>query len=73
MPHFVVEYVDRPGSEEARDRAAAMEIAHRDPYARSGVFQQTRVLAHRIQVLTPPARPGAGAVPRRRRTRSAVG
>ena len=98
MPHFVVEYFDRPGSGEvraanrqahiqyrtelgkalvlagplfddfngepakgslviieARDKGEATEIAHRDPYAKAGVFQDIRVFAHRILVLNPPA------------------
>jgi uncharacterized protein YciI len=98
MPHFVVEYFDRPGSGEiraahrgdhiqyridlgqalvlagplfddfdgapakgsivileAKDKADATEIAHRDPYARAGVFEDIRVFAHRILVLNPPA------------------
>ena len=97
MPHFVVEYFDRPGSGEVRaanreahiqyrialgpalvlagplfedfdgspakgslvileatDKAEAVEIAHRDPYAKAGAFQEVRVFAHRILVLNPP-------------------
>ena len=98
MPHFVVEYFDRPDSGEtratnrqahiqyrielgkalvlagplfddfdgapargslvileARDKAEATEIAHRDPYAVAGVFSEIRIFAHRILVLNPPA------------------
>lgn len=97
MPHFVVEYFDRPGSGEVRaanrdahiayrralgpalvlagplfedfdgspakgslvileaaDRAEAEAIAHRDPYAQAGVFDEIRLFAHRILVLNPP-------------------
>jgi uncharacterized protein YciI len=97
MPHFVVEYFDRPGSGEvraanrqahiqyrvdlgpalvlagplfedfdgspakgslvileAKDRAEAVEIANRDPYAAAGAFEDVRVFAHRILVLNPP-------------------
>ena len=99
MPHFVVEYFDRPGSGEIRtanreahiqyrrdlgaalvlagplfddfdgapakgslvileaaDKAEAIQIAHRDPYAEAGVFDEVRVFAHRILVLNPPAK-----------------
>ena len=98
MPHFVVEYFDRPGSGEVRaahrqahidyrralgpalvlagplfddfdgapakgslvileaeGKAEAERIAHADPYAEAGVFQEIRVFAHRILVLHPPA------------------
>ena len=98
MPHFVVEYFDRPDSGEiraahrnqhiqyridlgpalvlagplfddfdgapakgslviieAKDKAQAVEIAHRDPYAMAGVFEAVRVFAHRILVLNAPA------------------
>ena len=97
MPHFVVEYFDRPGSGEVRaanrqahiayrvelgkrlvlagplfedfdgsaakgslvileaaDKAEAAKIAHADPYAEAGAFQEIRVFAHRILVLNPP-------------------
>jgi uncharacterized protein YciI len=97
MPHFVVEYFDRPGSGEVRainreghiayrkalgkrlvlagplfddfdgtpargsmvileaaDKAEATSIAHADPYAEAGAFQEIRVFAHRILVLNPP-------------------
>ena len=97
MPHFVVEYFDRPGSGEVRtanrdkhiayrrelgkrlvlagplfedfdgspakgsmvileaaDKAEATRIAHADPYAEAGVFDDIRVFAHRILVLNPP-------------------
>ncbi len=97
MPHFVVEYFDRPDSGEVRaanrqahiqyridlgqalvlagplfddfdgapargslvileaaDKAEAQAIAHRDPYATAGAFQEIRVFAHRILVLNPP-------------------
>ncbi|MEI9964286.1 MAG: YciI family protein [Caulobacteraceae bacterium] len=99
MPHFVVEYFDRPDSGEVRaanraahieyrkalgpalvlagplfedfdgspakgslvileaaDKADAEAIAHRDPYAEAGAFQEIRVFAHRILVLNPPAK-----------------
>jgi uncharacterized protein YciI len=98
MPHYVVEYFDRPGSGEtraanrdahiayrrelgpalvlagplfddfdgapakgslvileARDKAEAAEIAHRDPYAKAGAFGEIRIFAHRILVLNPPS------------------
>ena len=101
MPHFVVEYFDRPGSGEVRvanrqahiayrvelgkrlvlagplfedfdgspakgslvileagDKAEAAEIAHADPYARAGAFQEIRIFAHRILVLNPPENEG---------------
>ena len=101
MPHFVVEYVDGPGSAEirslhrpahiqyrielgralvlagplfddfdgqpakgslvileARDKAEATEIAHRDPYVVAGAFAEVRILAHRILVLNPPRKEG---------------
>ena len=101
MPHFVVEYFDRPGSGEvraanrqahiayrvelgtrlvlagplfedfdgsvakgslvileAKDKAEAAEIAHRDPYASAGAFEEIRIFAHRILVLNPPEKKG---------------
>lgn len=104
MPHFVVEYFDRPGSGElraanrqahiayrtelgralvlagplfedfdgspakgsmviieAKDKADASRIAHADPYAKAGVFDDIRVFAHRILVLNPPAETAAKA------------
>ena len=97
MPHFVVEYFDRPGSGEVRganrdkhiayrvelgkrlvlagplfedfdgapakgslvileaaDKAEATRIAHADPYAQAGAFEEIRIFAHRILVLNPP-------------------
>ena len=97
MPHFVVEYFDRPGSGEVRaanrqahiayrvelgqrlvlagplfedfdgspakgslvileasGKAEATEVAHADPYAQAGAFDEIRVFAHRILVLNPP-------------------
>ena len=97
MPHFVVEYFDRPGSGDIRaahrpahiqyrvdlgqalvlagplfddfdgapakgslvileavDKAEATAIAHRDPYALAGAFEDIRIYAHRILVLNPP-------------------
>ncbi len=99
MPHFVVEYFDRPESGEVRaanrqahiqyridlgpalvlagplfedfdgapakgslvileatDKAEATQIAHNDPYAQAGAFQEVRVFAHRILVLNPPVK-----------------
>jgi uncharacterized protein YciI len=39
---------------DAKDKADATEIAHRDPYATAGVFSEIRIFAHRILVLNPP-------------------
>jgi len=101
MPHFVVEYFDRPGSGEVRaahrqahiayrvdlgkrlvlagplfedfdgspakgslvileaaDKAEAIQVAHADPYARAGAFEEIRAFAHRILVLNPPEKEG---------------
>lgn len=41
---------------EAQDKADALAIAHRDPYAQAGVFGEIRVWAYRILVLNPPAK-----------------
>lgn len=46
---------------EAKDKAEATEIAHRDPYAQAGAFQEVRVFAHRILVLNPPPKEPAKA------------
>ena len=39
---------------EATDKAEATKIAHADPYADAGAFEQIRIFAHRILVLNPP-------------------
>lgn len=46
---------------EARDKAEATQIAHRDPYAKAGVFDEIRVFAHRLLVLNPPEETNAKA------------
>ncbi len=42
---------------EAKDKAAATEIAHRDPYVTAGVFESVKLYAYRILALNPPAKP----------------
>jgi len=39
---------------DAPDKAEATRIAHADPYAQAGAFEEVRVFAHRILVLHPP-------------------